>query len=245
MTFEPTNSDLAELGDRAKRVLESLEPDHNPVVAELAGSPKSGKSTSIEILAHFLKRTGFKVWAPAEGASKRTPYHLKRDLVAFNTWTLNYAISEMLVAYYNVDHHNVIFLDRGPFDSLAWMALLKRRKEIPDHEFDVVKDFAMHPRWSKLISRLYLFKCEPDVSLERENQSKLTRLPGTAMNPKMLAELLEQYRELEEDLKQYPLKVVETSHNTSPLSTSYDLMCDLLEVIETTQRGLSKDDHSG
>lgn len=56
-----------------------------PVVVEFSGSPKSGKSTTIDIVSHYYKRLEFRVWAPTEGASKRTPYQLKRDLVAFNS----------------------------------------------------------------------------------------------------------------------------------------------------------------
>lgn len=86
---EPTTADLTSLEKRAKAVLEAYPSALSPVVVEFAGSPKAGKSTTIDIVAHFFKRMKYKVWAPTEGASKRTPYHLKRDLVAFNTWTLN------------------------------------------------------------------------------------------------------------------------------------------------------------
>ncbi len=100
--------DLEQLEVDARRIKKELPSDHKPVVIEFAGSPKAGKSATIDILAHFFKRMGFQVWAPTEGASKRTPYHLKRNLIAFNTWTLNYAISELLVAYFNVDHQDLI-----------------------------------------------------------------------------------------------------------------------------------------
>ena len=92
-----------ELERIAQQVRKSRKPDAPPVVIEFSGSPKSGKTTNIDIVCHFMKRMGFKIWAPTEGASKRTPYHLKSDLVAFNTWSLNYAISELIVAYHNVD----------------------------------------------------------------------------------------------------------------------------------------------
>ena len=44
--------------------------DKLPLIVEFAGSPKAGKSTTIDIVTHFFKRTGFKTWAPTEGASK-------------------------------------------------------------------------------------------------------------------------------------------------------------------------------
>jgi thymidylate kinase len=234
--MDPTQDDLARLEQRAREVLAKLSPSHDPFVIEFAGSPKAGKSTTIDILHHFLRRMGFKVWAPTEGASKRTPYHLKRDLVAYNAWTLNYAISEMLVAYYNVDQQNIVILDRGPFDSLAWMGILRDRRELPRAQYEIFRAFALHPKWSTLVRRVYLFKCSREVSLARELQSKLTREGGVAMNEKTLDALLDQYSKLQTELKQYPLKVVETSPDTTPLRTSYDLMVDLLEMMERADR---------
>ncbi len=232
------DDDLKLLEHDAKQVLGGLKKDHRPIVVEFAGSPKAGKSTSIDILTHFFKRMGYKVWAPTEGASKRTPYHLRRDLVAFNTWTLNYAISELLLAYYNVDHHNLVILDRGPYDSLAWMRLLHAppdpmQSQLNSEELRIVNEYAVHPRWSKLISRVYLFECEPETSLKRENEHKLTRLGGTAMNPRMLEALLEQYRKLREQVAFEVLKPVQTSERTTPLGTSYELTVDVLELFRS------------
>ena len=226
----PSDTDLGNLKSEAEKILEGLPRDHPPVVVEFAGSPKAGKSTTIDILDHFFRRVGFKVWAPSEGASKRTPYHLKRDLVAFNTWTLNYAVSELLVAYYNVDHHNLIILDRGPYDSLAWLGVLRDRGELNKDEHKVFSDFAVHTRWADLISRVYLFQCAVEDSLGREEEAKLIRQTGTAMNPEMLSQLMKRYGQLQEDLPKDKLKPLWTSSETTPLETSYELARDLLAL---------------
>lgn len=237
--MKPEKTDLEDLRSKAENLKATMPPDHSPVVIEFAGSPKAGKSTTIEILSHFFKRTGFKVWAPTEGASNRTPYHLKQDLVAFNTWTLNYAISELLVAYFNVDHQNLVILDRGPHDALAWMRLLHKKKEIGDDELQIVRDFALHPRWSKLISRVYLFQCDPKTSLQREGEYKLIQRSGTAMNEPMLKDLLEQYEQLKTDLKPEVLKSVYTSDETTPIQTSYEIAVDVLGLFPRTSEDVS------
>ena len=234
---EPDTEKLRSLEDRARAIRKHLPETFRPVVVEFAGSPKAGKSTSIEILSHFFKRMKYKVWAPTEGASKRTPYHLKRDLVAFNTWTLNYAISELLVSYHNVDQQHLIFMDRGPFDSLAWMGLLVEREDLHRDEFETIERFALHPRWIKLIDRLYLFTCDPSVSLAREIESKLTSEAGIAMNEKMLSLLLGQYNELEQKLEDYPVHAVATSDDTTPKGTSYKIACDLMQCFEKRANG--------
>jgi hypothetical protein len=202
-----------------------------PVVVEFAGSPKAGKTTTIDIVTHFFKRCGYKVWAPTEGASKRTPYQLKRDLVAFNAWALNYSISEILVAYHNVDQHDLIVLDRGPFDSLAWMGVLKKRGQLSEEEYQIIKNFALHPKWANLISKVFLFTCSPKVSLERENNSKLIARSGTAMNKDILSALIKEYKELRPRLNNYPVHAIDTTPRSSkPLTTSYRITKMILET---------------
>jgi len=220
------------LEDRANEARKKRSASAQPLVVEFAGSPKSGKSTNIDILCHFFKRMGFKIWAPTEGASKRTPYSLKRDLVAFNTWSLNYAISELLVAYHNIERHDLIVLDRGPFDSLAWMTVLHGRGELGLDELNTIKAFALHPKWSKLISRVYLFKCEADTSLRRELESKLTHGQGTAMNESMLNDLLDKYNSLLNELRGYPVKTFDTTTTKGPLDTAEPIAQDILEIME-------------
>src|SRR5437588_4672820 len=98
-------SGLDDLRDRARLIAERLSesPRERPLFVEFSGSPKSGKSTCIDIVAHFFRRVGFKVLAPAEGASKRTPYYLKDDLAAFNTWSADYALNHVLEGLYHSD----------------------------------------------------------------------------------------------------------------------------------------------
>jgi hypothetical protein len=231
----PTPEELDALSASVSSLRSSLSErdDFNPIVVEFAGSPKSGKTTTIEIVSHFYKRSGFSIWAPSEGASKRTPYHLRRDLVAFNCWTLNYAISELLVTYHNVDRPSLIFLDRGAFDSLAWMGVLRKDGALDEEDFRKIKEFALLPKWSELVSTLYLFTCDVELSLERENEAKLIRAPGTAMNEKMLDDLRDEYGLLSEELSRYPVKSVETSRTTTPRSTSFEVASHIRDLFAT------------
>jgi putative protein kinase ArgK-like GTPase of G3E family len=82
---------LDQLAGNAKSLIGSLNSqsaaERRPIFVEFAGTPKSGKSTCIDTINHFFRRVGYKVLAPTEGASKRTPYYLKENLVAFNAWS--------------------------------------------------------------------------------------------------------------------------------------------------------------
>ena len=228
---------LNQLREDAKCVLCSRNGNTDavhPNVIEFTGSPKAGKTTTIDIVGHFYRRLGFRVWAPSEGASKRTPYHLKKDLVAFNSWSLNYAISEILLAYHNVDSPDLIILDRGPFDSLAWMAMLQERGDISEDNYNTIKDYATLEKWASLVSKIFVFVCSPQVSLERENESKLTAAPGTAMNNEMLTAMLTQYEKLAGESRAYPIIRIDTSNGTSQKETAYKVAREVLETLKVT-----------
>lgn len=228
----PSEDDLERIGKKAEAIQARLNELRAPVIIEFSGSPKSGKTTNIDIIEHFFKRSKFKVWAPSEGASKRTPYNLRRDLVAFNSWSLNYAISELLLSYHNIDMPHLVILDRGPFDSLAWMGVLQHDKKLSPEDYAVIRNFALLPKWADVIDRIYLFTCAPDISLERENALKLTERSGLAMNSGMLENLLQQYTSLAKNESKYPVVTVSTDNTTGkdgPKNSAFAIVSDLLE----------------
>lgn len=78
-----------ELTQLAEKLFVELreKPRERPLFVEFSGTPKSGKTSCIDTVVHFFRRVGFKVLAPTEGASKRTPYYLKENLFFFNSWS--------------------------------------------------------------------------------------------------------------------------------------------------------------
>ena len=204
-----------------------------PLVVEFAGSPKSGKSTNIDIVTHFFKRVGFRVWSPTEGASKRTPFQLRRNLVAFNTWALNYAINEILLSCQHPEPYDLVILDRGVFDSLAWMRLLRDREELTDGEYRAIESFALHPKWADTVGRICLFTCAPQTSMSREHETKLIFGEGTAMKGGMLAPLLRQYESLRDEFgDKYPIQNFSTDNGATPRETGGKIADDILSLLE-------------
>ncbi|MBK6344263.1 MAG: hypothetical protein IPF41_17245 [Flavobacteriales bacterium] len=97
MTLDNTkHGRIAELEKLAENVLrlKQLRGQRRPLLIEFCGSPKSGKSTTINSLNIFLRRNEFKTVVLTERASvcpiqsKTHPY--------FNLWTLSAAIAEIL-----------------------------------------------------------------------------------------------------------------------------------------------------
>lgn len=189
------NNDLDLLRGKAEMVLASRQ---RPVFVEFSGSPKSGKSTCIDIVAHFFRRMGFNVLAPTEGASKRTPYYLRSDLVAFNTWSASYALTHILEGLYHSDEYHLAILDRGLFDALAWFEYLKIEGKISDADCAKVQEFIRIDHWRSVIDAVFLFTADPETSMRRETDDKLISEPGLVMNPETLTSLktaLEQARQ--------------------------------------------------
>ncbi len=190
-----------DLSDRAKRILTELRENERerPVFIEFSGTPKSGKSTCIEIVAHFFRRVepdrrlGFKVLAPAEGASRRTPYYLKENWTAFNTWSASYALMHVLEGLHGSDRYDLAILDRGLFDALAWFELLATQGEIAPEERDQVQSFLQIKYWRSQIDAVLLFKTDASTSMEREARDKLIDEPGSAMNDDILPKLNDAY----------------------------------------------------
>ena len=223
---------LRERADLALDYLKSNLPER-PVFVEFSGTPKSGKSTCIDIVSHFFRRVGFNVLAPTEGASKRTPYYLRRDLVAFNTWSASYALTHIIEGLHHSDRYHLAILDRGLFDALAWFQLLENDGEISIGERETIHNFMLVEKWRSVIDAVFLFTADSTTSLERENADKLIDEPGRAMNPDFLDKLNRAYGEVRESYGgEFKITDINTSkkENTSPKSTAAQVATSILDL---------------
>lgn len=233
-----------ELRTRAETLLTQLNATDTlsgrPLFVEFSGTPKSGKSTCIDIVGHFFRRTGYKVLAPAEGASKRTPYYLKEDLVAFNTWSASYALMHVLEGLHGSDKYHLAILDRGLFDALVWFELLHLDRQVTLEDRNSVQNFLRIPTWRSVIDMVLLFKTDAETSLEREHKDKLIDEPGRAMNPDFIEKLNAAYDSVvgrySED---FPLKTIDTSNSekTDPRGTAEEAVGLILEKFELRVQG--------
>ena len=229
-----------ELRERAEQILAGLRdaPIERPVFVEFAGTPKSGKSTCIEIVRHFFRRLEYKVLAPAEGASRRTPYYLKDDLIAFNTWSASYALMHVLEGLHGSDRYDLAILDRGLFDALAWFELLASRGEISGGVRDQVQSFLQIEYWRSTIDAVLLFRTDAETAMTRENSDKLISEPGQAMNPSFLADLNGAYGRVETKYADQfsRFESIDTSEvaGTSPETTAEHVAHIILDVFENT-----------
>ena len=231
---------LDQLAENAKSLIGSLNSQsaagRRPIFVEFAGTPKSGKSTCIDTINHFFRRVGYKVLAPTEGASKRTPYYLKENLVAFNAWSATYALTHILEGRYGADKYDLVIMDRGLFDALAWFELLQGRDDVTGEECSVIQNFLMIEHWHQFVDMVFLFKTDPDTSLERENRGKLIGEPGLTMNPQFLVDLNGAYQTISDKYSSQfrNLQIVDTGQgqNTTLQSTAFQVAEKIIHLME-------------
>lgn len=160
-----------------------------PFFVEFSGTPKSGKSSAVEIVRHFFRRNDFEVLAPAEGASRRTPAFLKGDWLAFNVWSACYSLTHLIERAYEARPYDLVLLDRGLFDVTCWMSLLEDRGKITPGEKEAIQNFFLLKRWTDLTDVVVLVTVDPEMALQREHRDRLSMAQGQAMNQEVLSEI--------------------------------------------------------
>ena len=229
MPMNPTQQQLNDLAVDAQSLLDNRNklPNSKRFVIEFAGTPKSGKSTCIDIVEHFFRRLGYDILAPSEGASKRTPRRLKDDLVAYNAWSATYALTQILESRYGADEYQLVLMDRGLFDALAWFEMLANSDDHPLTPDDrtTIHKFLLVPNWSQKTQFVFLFLTEPNIAIARENENKLIERPGITMNPEFLNRLNLAYSMIETKYSSnfHQVTRIPTNSDTTPQGTAYDV----------------------
>jgi hypothetical protein len=174
--------EILRLEGRAAKVLELLKFAPRAFVIEFAGTPKAGKTTSVEAIRHFFSRQGFRVHVLVERASV-CPIPMKGHLF-FNTWCASTMLAELIA---NVDTEtDVIIVDRGLFDALVWLTLQRQRGELTEHEADVIEAFLLLDRWRSLIDLAVVMNVLPEKAMQRETSHRISSKPGSIMNVDVL-----------------------------------------------------------
>lgn len=161
-----------------------------PLVIEVCGTPKSGKTTAINALNIFLKRNGFNTSLVLEMAAV-CPIKNKTDYF-FNSWTFFSSIAETIKQLEQKNEKvDVIIVDRSIFDSLCWFEWLNtnppRNPYLDDEQYKVFYEFIVGtPMWRSLFDITYILTTTPEKAMEREFASLITTKPGSIMNSSVL-----------------------------------------------------------
>lgn len=234
---------IAELERLAKEVLrlKSEREQRRPLLIEFCGSPKSGKSTTINSLNIFLKRNGFKTMLLTERASicpienKTHPF--------FNIWTLSSAVAEIIKNIdLGKDKIDIIISDRGLFDSLCWFEWLntnpsKQSPYLDNQSYSILKEFVLMDMLSGYLDLIYVFKVSPEISIKREYANLLTEKRGSIMTEGILEsyntainETVKKYKGKFREVQEIRTDTEETDDN--PNKVSYNVTLNILHTLK-------------
>jgi thymidylate kinase len=162
--------------------------DSQKLVIEFAGTPRAGKTSTMEGLQRRLCDSHLRVHIVEERAGQcRVP---TSERLHFNIWTAMSTLAAIIEALHT--DADVVLVDRGLFDSLCWLEWCFATDRLKATEHVIIRDFLCVESIRKLIDVVLVMTVEPAVALERERTTRprgLSRGPGTIMNQATLCEL--------------------------------------------------------
>lgn len=168
--------------------IENIKVSDKPFLIEFLGSARSGKSTSIELIADVLRKHDLKVLVVDEETVKLTEEINKNRNKKMNVDSLDYTnqvIEEKLLLYDNFyqREEDIIIFDRGINDEFIWLDTFGA-------DANRIKEYDKK-LGSRCVDTLIIQICEVDISLERKYFNSLSILPNKWTNHETLTKYLE------------------------------------------------------
>ena len=181
--------------EKAKKILDYLRRDirydgkffPRPFFIEFFGSPSAGKTTTITEVDKFLRRHGFRVWRPQEGAE--VIRHIERNTPLYNIRTAMYAL-QILVDQSVGNLYDVVIFDRCIFDSYCWFLYWQEKNLLTEEETKIFQSFFLSRFWKENLDIAYMMTCAPEKAMERELRIALSSKLGETTNPKTIERLI-------------------------------------------------------
>lgn len=225
------------LKERAKRIIEQLDPDGikqnalpRPVIIEFTGSPDSGKTTVIDALDPFFRRLGFQVKRPQEGAE--VIRHVPRSDHEYNIRTGIYQLGQVIDASYD-RQIDLFILDRGLYDVSCWMEYWVQKGQLSRSKANAYRSFFSDPKWLSKIDICFFVICDPQEALRRNEKAIPLDEFGETTNPESIRSLVEITKKTYEYWKTQgaPVVLVDTT-NRSPKEVASEILNETLKVLE-------------
>ena len=149
--------------------------------------PKSGKTTTMDIVSHYLKRCGMAV-KEFHGGGRYAPMD-KSHLGALNLYLGCQAIEQVLELRTTSNGIPVAILDRALTDRLIFSRALCDLGRLSAQHLSAWQELLNVPELRHSIDMTFVFTCTPQLSLQRENKDKLSTASGRIMNTDLLEAL--------------------------------------------------------
>lgn len=157
-----------------------LNGNNKPFIIEFTGTPRTGKSSIINVLNDFFKKGGFKVKVMEEYVSSA---HYKRDILPDHK-SLSLVERNLLIASaietnlmeQIAGDQDIILADRGLFDRLVWMQRLVNREEYSERDFNLYLDHYL-PLIEGLVNHVVVCYTDPLTAVRRDYHQSISLEP--------------------------------------------------------------------
>lgn len=157
-------------------------------VFEFSGMPKSGKTTALDIVSHYLRRRGVPI-DEYHGGGRYCPIG-KDDLAGLNLYLAAQCIQRLAsIGHPTGSPYRIYLLDRGPVDRLIFTAALGSLDRLSLSHQEAISSLLSIRDLSNRVDLAFIFVTSPELSIERENMHKILKADGRVMNTSMLEAL--------------------------------------------------------
>lgn len=166
---------LVDLNNKIK----SIKKFNKPYIIEFAGTARSGKSTSIELIADVFRKNGFNVIVVDEEAVKLTKSINENRSQKMKINSLDYTnniIKEKVMLYdeFSNKDADIVIFDRGINDEFIWLDTFGA-DNASLNEYD--KKIS-----NRCVDMLIILTCNPEVSMKRKYLNSLSIMPNKWTN---------------------------------------------------------------
>jgi thymidylate kinase len=132
----------------------------------LAGTPRAGKTTAIEGVKEQLQRDGRQVQVVEEQARRcRVPDKRNAD---FHRWTYASTMQRIVEARYG--GADIVLVDRGFFDTLAWNEWYRRSGKLSASAYEAY-GAALREELAELVDLVVVMTVSPDTAIRRDGRA--------------------------------------------------------------------------
>jgi len=190
-----------------------------PHIVSFTGVPTSGKSTLIKGMDSFLRREGFRVCLPQEGAEVFR--NISRKTAVYNIMTGIYALRNVVESC-NTRDYDFVLLDRALYDAHAWINFWEQQGLITKEDQVLFQQFFTDDRWLKNIDLCFYVFCSLDEIMKRKEKDSPAKFfneeESQYSNLKTLTKLTKAFKESFETMKTQgrPVISVDTTDMKKP-----------------------------
>lgn len=158
-------------------------------VFEFAGMPKSGKTTLIDIVSHYLRRTGYADdISDFHGGGRYAPIK-KNDINRLNLYLATESMRYLLCVKNPDRKPKIHLMDRGINDRIIFSEALCKEGRVSTENKDAIESILLLDEFSNEVDCLFVVTTSVELSLERENKNTIIKTQGRVMNNNLLQDL--------------------------------------------------------